>query len=72
MKARNGRLDSPVHHRPLRRSPGGDDVIDFDAALHLMEKQLRLSEYRLALLLSQLERLNADMAEAAQGLEDTS
>ena len=47
----------------------GEAVTDFDAALHRMEKQLRLSEYRLALLLEGLERLNADLAEAAQGLE---
>ena len=44
-------------------------MTDFDAALHRIEKLLRLNELRLAVLLSQLERLNADLDRAAQGLE---
>ena len=44
-------------------------MTDFDAELHRIEEQLRLKELRLAVLLSQLERLNADVALAAQRLE---
>ena len=69
MEARSGRLDSPVHHRPVCRVPGGDDVSDFDAELHRIEKLLRLNEWRLAVLLEGLEELSADLAEAAQRLE---
>ena len=67
MEARNGvRRAGDPGHRPVRLLPGGDVVSDFEAALHLMEKQLRLSEFRLALLLEGLEELNAKMAEAAE------
>ena len=60
------RRGSPPGHRRVRLHPGGDRVSDFEAALHLMEKQLRLSEFRLALLLKNLEELSAKMAEAAE------
>ena len=41
-------------------------VSDFDAALHRIEKLLRLNEWRLALLLEGLEELSADMDKAAR------
>ena len=42
---------------------------DFDAALHRIEKLLRLNEWRLALLLEGLEELSADMDKAAEAWE---
>ena len=65
-----------VHH--LRRSspgrrmaldPVGEAMSDFDAALHRIEKRLRLNEWRLALLLEGLEELSADMDKVAAAWE---
>ena len=59
------RPGSPADYRPMRHVPGqGAAVSDFDAALHRIEKLLRLNEWRLALLLEGLEELSADMAKA--------
>jgi len=63
-----------LHH--LRRSGSGLPVAaepvgeamsaeDFDAALHRIEKQLRLNEWRLAVLLEGLEELSASLSLAA-------
>ena len=68
--APDGRLDSPPDPRRVRLHPGGEAAMtDFDAELHRIEELLRLKELRLAVLLSQLERLNADVALATQRLE---
>ena len=70
MEARNGiRRAGHADPRRVRLHPGGDGVSDFDAELHRIEELLRLNELRLAVLLSQLERLNADVALATQRLE---
>ena len=67
MEAPDGiRRSSPPSPRCVRPVPGGDDVSDFEAALYLMEKQLRLNEWRLALLLEGLEELSADLAAAGE------
>ncbi len=58
------RPGSPAVPRPVRLHPGGAGVTDFDAALHRIEKLLRLREWRLARLLEGLEELSADMAKA--------
>ena len=58
------RPDSAAGDRPVRRLPGSDDVSfseDFDAALHLLEKRLRLREWQLSLVLEGLEALNATL-----------
>ena len=55
--------------RRVRLHPGGDRVSDFDAALHRIDKLLRLNEWRLALLLENLEELSAKMDRAARAWE---
>ena len=60
------RRDSPLCHRRVCLHPGGAGVSGFDAALHRIEKRLRLNEWRLALLLEGLEELSADMDKAAR------
>ena len=60
---------SRVPDLPVALDPVGEAVSALDAALHRIDKQLRLNEWRLALLLEALARLNADLAEAAPGLE---
>ena len=61
------RRGSPPGHRRVRLHPGGNGMsADFDAALHRVEKLLRLHEWRLALLLEGLEELSADMDRDAE------
>ena len=71
MEKTNGvhHLRSSVLDLSVAADTGGEAVSDVDAELHRIEKQLRLNELRLAVLLSQLERLNADVALATQRLE---
>ena len=59
MRARNARSNSPAGARPVRHSPGFDDFM----------KRVRFAEWQSALVLGELRKLNAKLAEAEKEWE---
>ena len=65
MEASNGTgsLDLPTGRWLLRPSPGRADSLSAKAAIHQMEKRLRLWEWQVGFVLEGFEKLNATLAE---------